>query len=631
MSSSRSKITAIGLSEAQSPAGGEGSFGFGSVLALPSSLSNDRQSAELTASSVADQKDIARTINLNPSVKLVDVKKEKSSFIKSVKKKSLRRDPAKYFTRDRNDESEDTLTEKHSDSSDSRMSINSVASSVLGKRPSARRISSDTDNELAKTKLSSASTDAPNRSQRKKRMATKSSRISLSTKEELRDSDETGAEDKRRGRPPSTGDYVAIAATKQRVREEREKEIQLTIEREIVDEWVQRARERRPILAEMALCETNPPSGKGDHGKETVNEANAVQLVHTVEKELAAIEKIATTSKNLKGTYTKLLKDAASTIKLATSVLSQRSLQEETKRMAIENLRLEKEVESLKLELNAARNELPEMETGALSGSSQSVSGMETRKVNCTSLRPLPNSVEKEETAFKGSNGNAQDLHAVFEGFARTIMIQVGTMISARFEALENRLLPEQPIRPPLAASRTDNQSGEVQHMPEIDIGFSSKMTRKKAHNIKPAPSPASLKAEKVKEKPTITENTVLNQRVVVVRQQDSTQALSDSGKRTAAWTTVVKSKKEEKKKKGKKEEEMTDQLEEAKKKKNKRSRSKTELAEKEQTRETREQQMRTSRKSKEVPEKSVNYNYKPRRRRAPRTAAVAIRGKDPQ
>ncbi|CAH2079558.1 unnamed protein product, partial [Iphiclides podalirius] len=46
------------------------------------------------------------------------------------------------------------------------------------------------------------------------------------------------------------------------------------------------------------------------------------------------------------------------------------------------------------------------------------------------------------------------------EDIARDVLSQVGTLISARFEALEERLLPEKRLRPPLAADRYSVEPG---------------------------------------------------------------------------------------------------------------------------------------------------------------------------
>jgi len=35
------------------------------------------------------------------------------------------------------------------------------------------------------------------------------------------------------------------------------------------------------------------------------------------------------------------------------------------------------------------------------------------------------------------------------------VVAQIGVMVSARFEAIEGRLLPEKPLRPPLRADET--------------------------------------------------------------------------------------------------------------------------------------------------------------------------------
>lgn len=64
-----------------------------------------------------------------------------------------------------------------------------------------------------------------------------------------------------------------------------------------------------------------------------------------------------------------------------------------------------------------------------------------SRTAEAQSLRSKPASARVVQT------GSPDEL-------ARNIMVQVGTMVSARLEAIEERLLPPKPLRPPLAASR---------------------------------------------------------------------------------------------------------------------------------------------------------------------------------
>jgi len=590
MSRNGNKLTATGCSDTQSPAGGEGSFGFGSVLALPPSSSDDRQSTGLAASPVADRKDIARQTNLYPLVKVIDVKKEGNFPSSSMRKKKR---PTKDLAKKSEVSSDDTLV-VNSDSSDSKMSTASIASSVLGKRTSSRRISSETEDEFIDKSLFMRS----QKGKRKKKLATELPR-------------DTSSDERRRGRPPTTGDYVNIAAAKQKAREEKQKEIELKIESEIVDDWALRARERKMTLVEIT-------------DEDTTSDANAAQLMQIVEKELAAIGKIASTSKKLKGTYVKLLRDAVSTIKTATNALSRRSLQEETRKLAKENERLEKEVESLKMELHATRNDLRDLAARVPPSSPlQEPSSLileaevEMGEPITAPISPLSNKTEGIETASKNPGGHVQELNKAFEEFSRTIMIQVGTMMSARFEALESRLLPDKLIRPPLAVGRSGKPNIEPEqpkNVHELDI-----KARRKTRNANAKIALASPETiESMKKKPIITENTALDQRLTIIRQMDTKRArsLSNGRKESTVWTTVTRSKK-----KGKKE--VADQPKEVNKYDT--PQFKTERAKRGQT-----QEQRTNRTRKEPKVLERNVNSKPRRR-APRTAAVAIRCKDSQ
>ncbi|XP_067216853.1 calponin homology domain-containing protein DDB_G0272472-like [Linepithema humile] len=620
----RNKLTATGGSDTQSPAGGEGGFGLGSVLALPSSLSSNRLSVESSASSAADREAIARDIKLNPSIVLIDVKKEMSSSKKKSRRKvAPKRCAVKREKPLESDEiltlssNSDTLTEKmeecHSDSSDSRMSLRSSASDILGKRPPSRRLSSEAEDELTLDESSRTGPSQNNNRRKKKRSAVSPPATVWPTSEESHAWAIAGMEERKRGRPPTTGDYAGLAAAKREVREEREREAQLKLEEGIIEEWMQRCKDKMQVLSKTPSdTDFSPDEGKDVTGP--IEGANAALLVRMVEKEATAIRRVATTSKNLKESYIKLLKDASSTIQVVAETLSRRSLKDETKSMAAENKRLQQEVESLRKELQEVKDEMRELATMSTRHCpsppapetelelqmpevemSEPATLRDTGEVRRNAPRKCK--LQEDNKPWETAQETAQDTSkSSFEELARTIMTQVGMMITARFEALESRLLPERPLRPPLASRKSAD--------PKLGSG----------------PLTAGEKRDRRKEKPTIIENVRLKQHMVVARREDETPLLPPGNMSEAAtWTKVVKSKSKKKRKTatiasadtGKGSEVPQPQPRSAELKK------------------PREQPRRAKNEGKRTPNERASSQ--PRRRRAPRTAAVAIRGTDPK
>nr|XP_037871048.1 uncharacterized protein LOC119629402 [Bombyx mori] len=132
---------------------------------------------------------------------------------------------------------------------------------------------------------------------------------------------------------------------------------------------------------------------------------------------------VAAKSSSPKGTYVRALKELAVTVKEATEDLVGYTAAEEAKRLRAVNVKQEQEILQLRKELDEVRRELARV--------------TQVLALPTSTATPAPNTKEEEE-----------------ELRLQRIMRAVGTMLDARFEGLEARLLPEPRMRPPLAADK---------------------------------------------------------------------------------------------------------------------------------------------------------------------------------
>ena len=142
----------------------------------------------------------------------------------------------------------------------------------------------------------------------------------------------------------------------------------------------------------------------------------ASDLQNQVVDSLAVIRKVASTSGNLKGTFTKALKQAARAIGMAVDELAQRTATEEVAQLRAHNTKLRNEMSELRKEVGLLRADLQAQRSQVV--------------------------------------GPAKSQPGCSDELRRSIMMEIGTMVSARIEGLENRLLPERSMRPPLSASK---------------------------------------------------------------------------------------------------------------------------------------------------------------------------------
>ncbi|XP_045541470.1 uncharacterized protein LOC123722965 [Papilio machaon] len=183
--------------------------------------------------------------------------------------------------------------------------------------------------------------------------------------------------------------------------------------------------------AELARFRRETRSALFPRPDDRTGERCAAQLQEQVQEDLAIIERVASKSSNLKGNFVRALKDAAVSIKEAVEVLGARTLSEETCQLQADNARLRAEMDALHKELAAIKEDLRKR-------------GSAVSSYPDTTVKAVPAS-RPPQTPNETSS---------VEEICRAVMVQVGGMMNARLASLEDRLLPERNLRPPLAADK---------------------------------------------------------------------------------------------------------------------------------------------------------------------------------
>jgi hypothetical protein len=150
---------------------------------------------------------------------------------------------------------------------------------------------------------------------------------------------------------------------------------------------------------------------------------NAQELQARVGEKVAAVLEVAKKCGNLKGGFISKLKESAKTLQEVVECLVSRTEVDESRWLLADNKRLHKEVEALKAEIKTYRREFSEMKK---------------------TTTPSSN---------KANRSPIIDADTV-EDLKRSLIVTVGNIINARFEGLEERLLPPKIHRPPLAADK---------------------------------------------------------------------------------------------------------------------------------------------------------------------------------
>jgi chromosome segregation ATPase len=139
-----------------------------------------------------------------------------------------------------------------------------------------------------------------------------------------------------------------LAKAKRALLEEEERELQLLAERQLLEE----EREKREARARFSKEVASEVTGADQDGpKRSVLLREATDAVVT-------ICKVAAKSSNLKGTFQKMLKNAAKNIADVTKELAALSSSEEIASLERENKRLRSEMADIKMEMAALREEI---------------------------------------------------------------------------------------------------------------------------------------------------------------------------------------------------------------------------------------------------------------------------------
>nr|BAA19775.1 Gag protein [Bombyx mori] len=217
-----------------------------------------------------------------------------------------------------------------------------------------------------------------------------------------------------RGRPPTTGQYVGLAAAKEAYVKAQREELALR-EREVT-ESVRKLRVREDAVA-------------GSTGEP------ALDPERRLDESAKLAVAIAAKSGNLKGTYVRALKEMAAAIREAKEDMAARTTDGETKRLQELCRRQEAEILHLKNAIADMRSEMARL--------AQAVGSPAAVPAPVPAPAPIQRSDDEEERRLQ------------------RIMRAVGTMLDARLSGLEARLPPEPRMRPPLAADHRRSRGQE--------------------------------------------------------------------------------------------------------------------------------------------------------------------------
>lgn len=237
-----------------------------------------------------------------------------------------------------------------------------------------------------------------------------------------------------RGRPPTTGEYVGLAKERALRSAGKGQEKFLKAEDEVA------------VSAEIANAARREMTEVLNKEGRVESEKSTSSILNAVSTSLDVVQKVAMKSGNLKGTFQRALKDAVSTIKDSVETLGQRTVSEETAVLQRKTSQLEEDNVRLEKELVDLRKELAEL------------------RAQVTPKSVASRGLEAPSDSVLNGNIDSANSIAPQEELLRAIMVQVGSMMNARFENLEERLLPEKRLRPPLSAD-TRKTSTSTQQM----------------------------------------------------------------------------------------------------------------------------------------------------------------------
>ncbi|XP_063362906.1 uncharacterized protein LOC134660222 [Cydia amplana] len=217
------------------------------------------------------------------------------------------------------------------------------------------------------------------------------------------------------GRQPSTARHAGLTKEKAKRRE-----LELQTEEDLM------AASKMVTLRRLAR---HPDSFGTTSGSDDEENRTVLALNQQVRDSLGLIKDVATKSKNLKGTYQRILKEAVAAIREAVGEMRGRTVSDETRRLAAENARLKAEMAELRKEMGDLRTSLGQRLEG-------------TRQETTTSPAREQGDLE------------------------RNIVAKVTEMMGTRLSALEEKLLPQQPTQVSSAPTPSKAGSSPPGHTP---------------------------------------------------------------------------------------------------------------------------------------------------------------------
>ncbi|KMQ83147.1 gag-like protein [Lasius niger] len=284
-----------------------------------------------------------------------------------------------------------------------------------------------------------------------------------------------------RGRPPTTGEYVGLAAAKANVYKMEQEELMLKAERELLDTWTS---EPKVTRARRALLGGEVTTDEGSVENPDPSSLSATDLAGQLQKSVQALYRIASFKKGYKGTSQQILKEAAGVVSAVGAELLGRTQDDESRRLRDEsrqlkeaNTRLSGEVEELRKQLNELKGKVTNMVGPREPIPPDPSTSWEPMEVTPAPLpqrnkrksrdkdpdpdHPSPPSPvldsgggkrgrsDKAPAIEKESENTSPGLQSIVEAVTGRMMAR----IEARFSVIEKRLPPEI-LWPPLAADR---------------------------------------------------------------------------------------------------------------------------------------------------------------------------------
>lgn len=226
-----------------------------------------------------------------------------------------------------------------------------------------------------------------------------------------------------RSKPASTGHYIGLAEARKQLNAAKKEQLQLDLEERVL------ASERRARAARAKY-------GYGTSLVPHYESLTIPELEKLMEEDVSEVLEIGAKSSNLKGTLQKGLRMRVQNMKSIVDELAKRSISEETQRLQATNNRLQAQIDSLTKELSAIK--------ASLGG----------RLKNQGSKSPTWMEVAEQPLALTPLTAVPTDSHQNYLEKVRDMILQERTFTRALIAGMEDRLLPEKRLRPPLAADR---------------------------------------------------------------------------------------------------------------------------------------------------------------------------------